>query len=45
MERGVCDTRLLDAGGHIVHSIDKHMRYIVWLMREFDVGANADLVS
>lgn len=36
MERGVCDTRLLDAGGHIVHSIDKHMRYIVWLMREFD---------
>ena len=36
MERGVCDTRLLEAGGHIVHSIDKHMRYIVWLMREFD---------
>lgn len=36
MERGVCGTRLLDAGGHIVHSIDKHVRYIVWLMREFD---------
>ena len=35
MERGVCGTMLLDAGGHIVHSIDKHVRYIIWLMREF----------
>lgn len=45
MERGVCGTRLLDAGDYIVHSIDERVRYIVWLMREFDVGANADLVS
>lgn len=35
MERGVCGTMLLDADGHIVHSIDKHVRYIIWLMREF----------
>ena len=40
MERGVCGARLLDVGGHIVHSIDKHVRYIVWLMREFDDGVS-----